>query len=423
MSRTTLANAFDSIIADLPRKLLVDAFERKLAEKSLRISRRKIHLMAARVLRDEPIHQPNFIERLKERLGFAAKELAIEFTDGDAATILEALESFTEKLPEIVEKTLETSSAVLLTALKADWGRESKSQRRDRSGFRRRLYTRWGKGLELLKMFITISREVGSEINAAARVKDNLAVSTDVMTRLHARACQISEEVVCLLENGFSDGAMARWRTLHEVSAVTSLILKHGEELAERYSAHQAIESAKAARLYQKHHQRLNQPPIKQETIDFIERERMMLLQKYGKEFDKNYGWAAKHLQIADPTLAILIEKADIDHLSPYYKMASHNVHANPKGIYFKLGHIGESEVLLAGPSNAGLTDPGHSTALSLLQITAAIVSIEPTLDDLAALRILQTLEKEVGEEFIAAHNQLEHDERHLSEDRSPPVL
>jgi hypothetical protein len=42
----------------------------------------------------------------------------------------------------------------------------------------------------------------------------------------------------------------------------------------------------------------------------------------------------------------------------------------NPEGVFFKLGLIGESEVLLAGPSNAGLTDPGHASALSLMQIS-----------------------------------------------------
>jgi hypothetical protein len=418
MPRSTLANALDEIIADLPRKLLVEAFERKLAEKNVRISKRKIDLMATHALRDEPIYQLDFIERLKERLGFAARETIIEFTDADAASLLQALEKFNEELPKLIERILESSSVVLLTALKTDWTRESKLQKRDRTGFKSRLYARWGKGLELLKMFVAISREVGSGVNVAARAAGQAPASTDVMTRLHARACQIAEEVICLLENGFSDGAMARWRTLHEVSAVASLILMHGEELAERYSAHQAIENAKAARLYQKHHQRLNQTPIEQETIDYIEQSRTMLIEKYGREFGGNYGWAAKHLHIAEPTLTHIIEKANIDHLSPYYKMASHNVHANPKGIYFKLGHIGESEVLLAGPSNAGLTDPAHSTAISLLQITSALVSMEPTLDDLAALKVLQILEKEIGEEFITAHKELERDEKLLSEDR-----
>jgi hypothetical protein len=95
----------------------------------------------------------------------------------------------------------------------------------------------------------------------------------------------------------------------------------------------------------------------------------------------------------------------------PYYKMASHNVHANPRGIFFKLGIIGETEVLLAGSSNAGLADPGHSTAISLMQITSAFALSNPTLDDLVAMKVMEQLVDEIGGAFAKAHQQLERDD------------
>jgi hypothetical protein len=74
-----------------------------------------------------------------------------------------------------------------------------------------------------------------------------------------------------------------------------------------------------------------------------------------------------------------------IGHFRANYRIASHNVHANPKGVFFKLGMLAESQVLLAGPSNAGLADPGHGAALSLSRVTAALVGLQqpPTLDNL----------------------------------------
>jgi len=74
--------------------------------------------------------------------------------------------------------------------------------------------------------------------------------------------------------------------------------------------------------------------------------------------------------------------------------MASHNVHANPKGVFFKLGMLAESQVLLAGPSNAGLADPGHGAALSLSRVTAALVGLQqpPTLDNNVALLMMVQL-------------------------------
>jgi Family of unknown function (DUF5677) len=90
--------------------------------------------------------------------------------------------------------------------------------------------------------------------------------TSDVLLRLHARACQITEEIICLLESGFADGAMARWRTMHEITAVSSLMNRHGEDLAERYIAHQIVEARGAALQYRQQQERLGQEPM---TEDF----------------------------------------------------------------------------------------------------------------------------------------------------------
>jgi hypothetical protein len=130
---------------------------------------------------------------------------------------------------------------------------ESRLQRRDKQGFQKRLQQRWGKGLEALQMLVTIAREVGDDINRELRQsgKGREPHRVDILTRMHARACQIAEEIICLLSNGFADGAMARWRTLYEIVGVCLLINRHGEALAERYVAHGIVESRKAADQYQ----------------------------------------------------------------------------------------------------------------------------------------------------------------------------
>jgi hypothetical protein len=85
-----------------------------------------------------------------------------------------------------------------------------------------------------------------------------------------------------------------------------------------------------------------------------IEERAQLLKDKYGKEYGKQNGWAAKHLGIREPKIDQLIVAARSDHMLPYYKIASHNVHANPRGIFFKLGISGEAEVLLAGTQQCG---------------------------------------------------------------------
>lgn len=71
-------------------------------------------------------------------------------------------------------------------------------------------------------------------------------------------------------------------------------------------------------------------------------------------------------------------------------KLASHNIHANPRGILFKLGLMScEEDILLAGPSNAGLADRAQGCALSLSQITVALLTIRPNHDKLVICDIV----------------------------------
>lgn len=92
--------------------------------------------------------------------------------------------------------------------------------------------------------------------------------------------------------------------------------------------------------------------------------------------------------------------------------MASHKVHANPKGSFFSLGLNGTESILLAGPSNAGLADPGHLTAISLAQVTTNLLTTKPNLDRLIMANILLKMNDEVGAKFWAADRRLDRMER-----------
>ena len=80
-------------------------------------------------------------------------------------------------------------------------------------------------------------------------------------------------------------------------------------------------------------------------------------------------------------------------------------------GAFYRMGmglDGNDRRVLLAGASNMGLADPGHGTAMSLMQVTAAFVESKPTLDSLIELKVLQLLEDETGEAFLRAHQAAE---------------
>lgn len=271
-----------------------------------------------------------------------------------------------------------------------------------RSMFEKRHNKKWKRAINLLEMLVVIALEVGEEFNkefrpAASAKKDYVF---EALIRLHARSCQIAYEVLVLLRAGFADGAHARWRTMHEVSVAASFLAKNGVDLAERYLLHHHIESYKGMLQHQKYFARLKHNPLSHKEIEHMKGIYDKLLDRFGQDYRNSYGWAATTLLKRDPNFSDIEEAVGLDHWRPYYKMASHNVHANPKGITFKLGWEG-TNLLLAGPSDRGLADPGHGTAISLAQVTTNLLLTEPNIDRLVLCRVMLNLSDRIGRRFL----------------------
>jgi len=264
-------------------------------------------------------------------------------------------------------------------------------------------------------MVMVCAREAGeafSRKHAPEAAEDNDLVFSGLI-RLHARACRIAEEVLALMRAGFGQAAMARWRALHEVAVVASFIKEHGQGTAQRYFEHEHVEAWRGMREYQQYAERLGQQPFREQEAQEAKQRRDALCVRYGTRFGDQYGWANKDLAVADPSFEkrrvqiVDLEKAtSLDHLRPYYRMASHSVHANPKGITFNPDLIGEP-ILLAGASNAGLADPGHSTLISLVQVTASLLTSKSGEAAAVILTTLLQLTDEAGDAYLAAHNEL----------------
>lgn len=406
--------ALEQALQDLPNRFLLELVAKKLSLQGINLSARDRRRLAKQLASGKVgmfrIGYFNFWDRRK---------LELEFTPEEIEQAGQKFTKFIEgRLPEVILASVDDLSQKLLEHLKRKWPAESRQRSRQLAGFSKRLHDRWRAPIEGLKMLLTISREFGARMNEEIRASKELRSEkhlVEVLTRSHARACQISEEVICLLGAGFADGAMARWRTLHEVAVVASFVGAHGEDLAERYLLHQNVESKRAADDYERFRVRLGREPLDAEEIKKLQEAFEALGRRFGKEFLTSYGWAAHHLHLGKPpTFRDVEQAAKIDHLRPYYRMASHPVHANPKGLFFQLGLLRESQILLSGPSNAGLVDPGHGTAISLAQVSAALGNLQTTLDNIVALKIILQLVQEVGEAFSKAQAKLDNDTARL---------
>lgn len=315
-------------------------------------------------------------------------------------------------LSETILGFVDDLASLILVKIKEEAPSGLKEVRRDREEFEKRLVQRWKDPLDLLDLSIELNIEAGAEFNRkyrseAARSGDAVF---EALTRLHARGCQVSGEVLVLLRAGFADGAEARWRSLHEMAVVASLIQEHGQELAERYLLHETIQQYKLDREYQRYARQLDHEPPHEDNSDQLKEHRDTLIARFGKAFGGDYGWAASVIGSERPTMSAIEQHVQLDHMRPYYRMASDNVHANSHGGHFRLGlHSSQQEeLLLAGPSNLGLADPGHTTAISLLQLTTTLLGTEADVDCIVAMKVLAELTDEIGETFLRVHRELE---------------
>jgi hypothetical protein len=399
----------ESVLKQIPKLALERRLAEKMKEAGLSVDKETLSRAAEHIL-SEGHETFKFDEN--------GDDVTIQITNEDIEYVVNATERFqNEQLAGVLAKAGDDTANLLFEFLNKRWPEEFTTHQADVEAFKERLEHRWGKPLGKLRMLLAIVREWAQGFYERRRRVNGGRLSRleDVVLRLHVRACQVTSEIIVLLENGYADGAMARWRTLHEITIVAAVITKFGEELAERYVYYQIVESFGALKAYERNHEDLGfKPPTKKQSTK-IRKDYAKVLQRFGEKFGEEYGWAAYHLKVGKRqrvTFARLEEEAGDAMMRSPYKMASYNVHASPKGVYFKLGSLEGLPLLLAGASNAGLTDPAQHTAVSLAEITLLIIGDSPVFDDIVIGKIVARLEAEIPPELGKADKKLRRDDR-----------
>jgi hypothetical protein len=285
-----------------------------------------------------------------------------------------------------------------------------------RADFEKSLATHWKRALDLYEMVTVACEEAGAEYNSAnseAAEKENDLVF-EALVGLHALACRTASEVYALLRSGHPFGAMTRWRSLHENAVVAEILSANGSGVAERFLLHQYLQNAKDARSYQEHCEALGYEPLSEEEFAETQQAADDLKRRYGKEYQRDYGWAAILTDDGRaPSFRDLERMAGLEHLRPFYGWASHAVHPGSKGLQLNLLQRGEGSVRLAGPTNAVLADPGHGTLQALLHATTVLLihgrqGSAQHFEHLIVISALKRLVDEAGDAFLQAERDLE---------------
>ncbi len=341
--------------------------------------------------------------------------------DGELPQITVDLQSVGEKadrleiaLPSIITKVMAETTNNLASVLVEKWKANVKevvgSLRQEQSEFTEILTGRWGAALDRLDALIDLVSEIGGEQHQEAlqkRAIDNDA-NLEAAFLLHIRACQVAREVLALLRAGLPDGAIARWRTLHELAVTASFIQKHGAHIARRFLDHADAQTYRAAKQYQEHCVKLGRPPLTPDEMRPLEVRQDELIRSYDSAFMKDNGWAIPVIRPEKaksswrPTFANIESDVEMEFVRPFVQTANDSVHAGARGTAFRLS------AALSGSSDVGLELPGRNAAWSLIHITATLLAHVPSVENLIMSSGLYEFGKDIYAAFDGAAYQFD---------------
>lgn len=276
-----------------------------------------------------------------------------------------------------------------------------------RGGFEERLYERWREALNLYEAVTTCCLEAGEQVHdEIADAESDHPLKTQALTLLHARGCLIASEIGALLRSGHAVGAQGRWRTLHEIAVIAD----GDEELANRFSLHRYVDRWKEARVYQQYCEALGYEQYTNEEMTEFQRVSDGIVAQYEPGYADDWGWS-KPLFVSPkhrPTFYDLERLARLDHNMPWTKLSHHAVHSGSSGTVDIIDLHGQGgRFMLAGPSDAGLADPGQLSLIALHQVTCSFIlnaPTESTYEDLLVLKTISLLIDQASDAFFQGH-------------------
>lgn len=337
----------------------------------------------------------------------AIQESALEFVDIDNDGKFDE-DLFQIRLEELIKLSREDCEADSIRSYRETAIEVLPDMREAAQEFEKRSFERWKPAFDHLEMMWEIAQELGkSNANEFDQDTDeNTQAVMAALSNIFPKALLVTNEIICLLKGGFPDGALARWRSLHELTVTAMYILQEGREpaigymlsfhFAARRAALQMNEHAELARL-----EKFSKDDLEGFDIRCNEAEKAL-----GRkiEKDKDGEWPKINLKHRD--FAAIEKHVGMDHWRPRYKWASQHTHADLKPAGNLLGMSESKEAVnLVGASNSGFADPFMMAAISLAQITNTYLSVTPNLDRIVHSSVLLKFSDEMSQIAIKSQN------------------
>ncbi|MCD9026607.1 DUF5677 domain-containing protein [Luteimonas sp. BDR2-5] len=310
-----------------------------------------------------------------------------------------------DQLEQVVEREyprwLEEMSQILGAELQARSKEMLAEEKANARGFENRNKRRWKLPLDQLRVMIRVIEESAESLVVEWNDEHRDDPCTfAALNNLCVKSLLLAREIICLIEGGFADGALARWRTLHETAVIAFFVAHHDELTAERYIASFSFKAKSAMHQMNQYADRSGLGKFSDQELEQAERDCSAMQERLGKGLGEDYGWAREALgkEKGKVTLVDIERDTGLDHWRPRVRWSSQNVHAGYRPPLASLGMSeAELEGHLTGASNSGMVDPIHMTAISLHTAGVAFLTTWPNADRLVVASIVGRISQDIG--------------------------
>lgn len=343
----------------------------------------------------------SLIEAVQNRANELAKE-------GDEKKLKQFLKDALD--PEKLDDIADEMANDILRLSRKDVRKAVKFERKQKHGFEKRLHKTWQRTIDAYTELLGISIEAIE--NHRKITYENLGEKDDFLPfllRLHARVHRNANEILALMQSGYGSGALARWRSMHETTAVLAYAKEQGPRIIKFMKDHEAVSAYKAMKVYQEYAERLNQKPFSAYEVRLAKAKYDRRLTKYNTGFKKDYGWAWAASGHTIDNFRDLEKHVGIDHLYPYYKLSSLNVHMEWRSLFVgeEFDSLNDPGVALIGPANYGFEDAVSLSLLTLSYATILILTYNLSYESMVYARVIMSVEQRAQEELVNEMNKL----------------
>lgn len=296
-----------------------------------------------------------------------------------------------QTIQDLVDSITKTTAWHLFKNLKKSTDENDQNREFEQKDAEKKIRDQYRNDLSYIEAMITISTEACTDVihyNDGAEISGIEPEKKEALSLLLKRACNISNEILVLIKSGYQHGALARWRSLHEISVFITLISQNNNELAICYLDHIWIGEKKEFLQYKEYCSLFNISFENNELEKNLTEKVKTVVEKYGDLFKEDCGWATLLIPNKRITFYDLEKLANLEKFRLEYKIASNAVHAGVKGNYPNPLVTSDHE-LFFGPNANNMEVPLNLLSYSLLISSLNVLSKFPTIDHLTAMKIL----------------------------------